>query len=183
MDQTLLPPPEPVAEGIVVHRDVMVPMRDGVRLATDIYRPADDGGPVAALPAILERTAYGKGARSRSEVEVGMAQPMTRAEVASHFVRHDYAVVYQDCRGRYGSEGEFTKYLSEGSGWIRHAGVASPSRTGQRRGRHDGPLLCGPHADGAGLPRPAGAGLHGARIPAASPTPIAAASARVAPSS
>ncbi len=127
MDITLLPPPEPVATGVVVHRDVMVPMRDGVRLATDIYRPADNGGPVdGPLPSILERTAYGKSARSRSEVEVGMAQPMTRAEVASHFVRHGYAVVYQDCRGRNGSEGAFTKYLSEGPdgydtlSWLSH---------------------------------------------------------------
>lgn len=115
MEIALLPPPEPVASGIVVHRDVMIPMRDGIRLATDIYLPADVDGPLGqTLPAILERTAYGKSARSRSEVEVGMARPMTRAEVASHFVRAGYAVVYQDCRGRNASEGAFTKYLSEG---------------------------------------------------------------------
>ena len=39
---------------------------------------ADSAG--RRLPVILERTAYGKGARSRSEIEVGMTQPMTRAE-------------------------------------------------------------------------------------------------------
>jgi putative CocE/NonD family hydrolase len=39
---------------------------------------------------------------------------MTRAEVATYFVRRGYAVVYQDCRGRYRSEGEFIKYLSDG---------------------------------------------------------------------
>ena len=111
----MLPPPEPVMTGVVVHRDIMVPMRDGIRLATDVYRPADAGGPAGdRLPVILERTAYGKHDRSRSEIEVGMTQPMTRAEVATHFVGHGYCVVYQDCRGRYGSEGEFTKYLSEG---------------------------------------------------------------------
>ena len=43
-----------------------------------------------------------------------MAQPMTRGEVAAQFVRAGYVVIYQDCRGRYDSEGEFTKYLSEG---------------------------------------------------------------------
>jgi hypothetical protein len=110
-----LPEPEPVAEGVVVHRNVMVPMRDGIRLATDIYRPAVGGAPVSdPLPVIMERTPYGKSERSRSEIEVGMEKPMTRAEVASHFVRHGYVVIYQDCRGRHGSEGEFTKYLSEG---------------------------------------------------------------------
>ena len=100
---------------VVVHRDVMVRMRDGIHLATDVYRPAVDGRPVATpLPVILERTPYGKGERSRSEIEPGMTQPFTRAEVAVHFVRAGFAVIYQDCRGRYGSEGEFTKYLSEG---------------------------------------------------------------------
>jgi putative CocE/NonD family hydrolase len=106
-----LPVPDRVGDGILLHRDVMVAMRDGVRLAADIYLPEDSTGP---LPVILERTAYGKSERSRSEIEVGMTQPMTRAEVASHFVRHGYVVIYQDCRGRYGSEGEFTKYLAEG---------------------------------------------------------------------
>ena len=111
-----LPPPHDVTDGVLVHRNVMVTMRDGIRLAADIYRPAADGVPHAGpLPVILERTAYGKSERSRSEIELGMDLPMTRAEVASHFVRHGYVVIYQDCRGRYGSEGEFVKYLSEGA--------------------------------------------------------------------
>jgi putative CocE/NonD family hydrolase len=100
---------------VAVERDVMVAMRDRIRLATDVYRPARDGVPLPGrFPVILERTPYGKGERSRSEIEPGMAQPMNRAEVASHFVRAGFVVIYQDCRGRYGSEGEFTKYLSEG---------------------------------------------------------------------
>ena len=37
--------PTVLAEDVVVHRDVMLPMRDGVRLATDIYRPAREGVP------------------------------------------------------------------------------------------------------------------------------------------
>lgn len=93
----------------------MVAMRDGVRLATDIYRPARNGKPVEGpLPVILERTPYGKGKASRAELEVGMTEPMPRATVAAHFVRHGYIVIYQDCRGRYGSEGRFVKYRSEG---------------------------------------------------------------------
>jgi len=106
---------EVLADDVVVHRDVMVRMRDGVHLATDVYRPAVGGKPVeGALPAIMERTPYGKTQRSRSEIEPGMERPMTRAEVAMHFVRAGFVVVYQDCRGRYNSEGTFTKYLSEG---------------------------------------------------------------------
>jgi len=105
---------EVIADDVVVERDVMVTMRDGIRLATDIYRPAKDGKVIEGrLPAIMERTPYGKAERSRSEIEVGMSTPMKREEVASYFVRAGYAVVYQDCRGRYHSEGQFSKYISE----------------------------------------------------------------------
>jgi uncharacterized protein len=86
-----------------------VPARDGVRLATDVYRPSS-GGP---FPVLLERTPYDKSAPSRSERTAAVAAPRSRAEVADYFVQHRYAVVYQDCRGRYRSEGRFTKYLSE----------------------------------------------------------------------
>lgn len=111
----MLPDAQVVGCGVVVHRDVMVAMRAGVRLATDIYRPAQAGEPRAEpLPVILERTPYGKRERSRSEIEPGMTQPMTRAEVAAALVRAGYVVVYQDCRGRHGSQGTFTKYLAEG---------------------------------------------------------------------
>ncbi|TJW92112.1 MAG: CocE/NonD family hydrolase, partial [Mesorhizobium sp.] len=93
----------------------MVTMRDGVRLATDVYRPARGGRALdRPTPVIVERTPYGKAMASRAELEVGMTEPMDRATVAEHFVRRGYVVVYQDCRGRYGSEGEFVKYLSEG---------------------------------------------------------------------
>src|ERR1700756_918272 len=94
---------------IVVERDLMVPARDGVLLATDLYRP-DGPGP---FPVLLERTPYGKPAASRSERTASDAIPRSRAEVAAYFVGHGYAVAYQDCRGRYHSGGRFTKYLSE----------------------------------------------------------------------
>jgi putative CocE/NonD family hydrolase len=95
--------------------DVMVPMRDGVRLATDVYRPARDGKPLPGrFPVILERTPYGKTVVSRSELSVAEPVAKSRAEVARFFVSRGYVVVYQDCRGRYGSEGEFVKYLSDG---------------------------------------------------------------------
>ena len=88
----------------------MVACRDGVRLATDVYLP-DGAGP---WPAILERTPYGKRAVSRSEVTAADPEPISRAALAGFFTAHGYAVVFQDCRGRYGSEGEFVKYLSDG---------------------------------------------------------------------
>jgi putative CocE/NonD family hydrolase len=94
-----------------VDRDVMIPMRDGVRLATDIYRPIGKKGP---FPVILERTPYGKTEVNRSERTVADPKPRPQADVAAYFVRCGYAVVYQDCRGRHHSEGRFTKYLGEG---------------------------------------------------------------------
>src|SRR5436853_6225395 len=94
---------------MTVERDIMVPARDGVRLATDVYRPPGAG----PFPAILERTPYDKSAPSRSERTAAVAAPRSRAEVAAYFVAHGYAVVYQACRGRYRSGGRFTKYLSE----------------------------------------------------------------------
>lgn len=106
---------KPAHKDVAVERDVMVPMRDGVRLATDIYRPARNGKPVAGrFPVILERTPYGKRLVSRTEIDVGMKSARTRPEVAAWFVRHGYVVVFQDCRGRFDSEGHFVKYLAEG---------------------------------------------------------------------
>jgi putative CocE/NonD family hydrolase len=93
----------------IVDRDLIVPARDGVALATDVYRPSASG----PFPVLLERTPYDKSAPSRSERTAAIAQARSRAEVARYFVDHGYAVVYQDCRGRYKSAGRFTKYLSE----------------------------------------------------------------------
>ncbi len=70
---------------------VMVPMRDGVRLATDVYVPKDDS---KAYPVILLRTPYGKGGGS------GLAMA---GDVMAKF---GYAIVIQDMRGRNDSEGE-----------------------------------------------------------------------------
>ena len=95
--------------------DVMVTMRDGVRLATDVYLPVTTTGAPARFPVILERTPYNKTAPSRSERTPTNPTPLGRAAVAAFFTRRGYAVVYQDCRGRYKSGGEFVKYLSDGN--------------------------------------------------------------------
>jgi putative CocE/NonD family hydrolase len=87
----------------------MVTVRDGARLATDIHMP-DGPGP---FPVVLERTPYGRDQTSRSELTASNREPVTRAELAAVFTRAGYAVVFQDNRGRHGSEGVFVKYLSD----------------------------------------------------------------------
>lgn len=100
---------------LTVMQDVMVPMRDGVRLAADVYLPcglkglADD----PQWPVLLERTPYDKRGLNRSERTLAHPSPMQRPEIARWFARQGYVVVMQDCRGRYGSEGTFSKYLNE----------------------------------------------------------------------
>ncbi|MGH7554204.1 MAG: CocE/NonD family hydrolase [Longimicrobiales bacterium] len=81
---------------VLFEENKMMTMRDGVRMATDIYRPARNGVVVAdRLPILLSRTPYDKS---------GLA---TRAR---WFASHGYVVVTQDTRGRYKSEGVFAKY-------------------------------------------------------------------------
>jgi putative CocE/NonD family hydrolase len=99
---------------VVIESDVMVPMRDGVRLATDVHRPARGGMLLAgAFPVLLERTPYGKNNETPRERTARDPRPKRREDVAAHFVRHGYVVVLQDLRGRYRSEGRFTKYIGE----------------------------------------------------------------------
>ena len=79
--------------GIVLAKDVMVAMRDGIRLASDIYRPARDGQLVdGRFPTIMLRTPYDKTDRRY-------------VEIADFFTPRGYAVVLQDMRDRYRSEG------------------------------------------------------------------------------
>jgi uncharacterized protein len=92
-----------------VLRDVMVPMRDGVRLATDVFLPLGDG----PWPVLLERTPYDKTAARANEFTVDHPEVFGREELAGFFLDAGFAVVFQDCRGRYKSEGRFTKYRGE----------------------------------------------------------------------
>jgi len=112
--------------GVFLQARVMVPMRDGIRLATDIYLPAREGRIASGrFATIIERTPYGRTQDSRSEIDAGASRRLTRMEVARTFVERGYVVIYQDCRGRHDSEGEFVKYLSEARdgadtiAWIR----------------------------------------------------------------
>lgn len=86
---------------VVVEEDVVVRMRDGARLAADVYRPATGRGPAAGrFPTVIERTPYD---RRRLDLELS----------ARYFAQRGYVVVLQDTRGRYGSEGRFHFFFSE----------------------------------------------------------------------
>ncbi len=83
---------EETAGDYVAEKDVMVPMRDGVRLATDLYFPARGGRRLEGrYPAIMERTPYNKSGALKSWVPF--------------FVSRGYVCIAQDTRGRYASEG------------------------------------------------------------------------------
>ncbi len=83
---------------VVVDRDVAVRMRDGVVLRADVWRPAAKG----RFPVLVYRTPYDRrGAQGEGS---------TVARAASR----GYAVVVQDVRGRYGSDGKFEPYRHEG---------------------------------------------------------------------
>jgi uncharacterized protein len=107
------------AYDVDVERDIMAPMRDGIHLATDIYRPKGVDG---RLPTILIRLPYNK-----SKYRYGAIAP------AEFFASHGYAVVVQDVRGKFASEGEFRVYQGETTDWpdaIDWA-AAQPWSTGQ----------------------------------------------------
>jgi putative CocE/NonD family hydrolase len=81
--------PPPAQYQVEVTKGLWIPMRDGVRLAADLYRPA---GVEGRLPVILIRTPYNKD----REYSVRDGQ---------FFASHGFAVVVEDFRGRYNSEG------------------------------------------------------------------------------
>src|SRR5262245_18107642 len=78
----------------VVDRKVMVPMPDGVRLATDIYRPKSSG-PASKDPIVFLRTPY---IFTFWDVHNGVPADMTAALTA---VKRGYAYVVQNERGHY----------------------------------------------------------------------------------
>lgn len=87
----------PGPTGPRVERDLAVPMRDGVVLRADLVRPPADG----TYPTLVYRTPYGKTATTESAI---VAKAAARG----------YAVVIQDVRGRYASDGVFEPYRHDG---------------------------------------------------------------------
>jgi putative CocE/NonD family hydrolase len=77
-------------------REVLIPMRDGVKLHTEIYSPKDAAEP---LPILMNRTPYGIANPSK-----GVSNMIYRY---ADMIPDGYIFVFQDIRGRYGSEGKF----------------------------------------------------------------------------
>src|SRR5215469_7645708 len=86
----------PVSEKIRIVSNIAVPMRDGIKLYADLYRPVRDG----RFPVVIVRTPYGKQRDGIHETKVLFAQ-------------HGYAVLVQDTRGRYESGGEWDPFRNE----------------------------------------------------------------------
>lgn len=86
-----------LAEIAVIDQKMMIPMRDGVRLATDIYRPKGNG----KYPVILSRTPY----NFNSWVDGKMTS--RSFDDAYEAVKRGYVYVVQNERGRFFSEGEW----------------------------------------------------------------------------
>ncbi|WP_020613681.1 CocE/NonD family hydrolase [Sediminispirochaeta bajacaliforniensis] len=105
-----------------VMNNIMIPMKDDVKLAMDIYFPEGDS---ESYPVILERTPYGKREANDYDIDDPNGQASSRQKIASFYNKHGYVVIFQDCRGRYDSEGVFIKYFNEASDgqytiqWIR----------------------------------------------------------------
>src|SRR5262249_24294826 len=78
--------PAPSPAGVKFEKNVLVAMRDGVRLAADVYRPDREG----KFPVLLSRTPYNKDGQ--------------RA-LAAFFAQNGYAAVVMDSRGLYASHG------------------------------------------------------------------------------
>lgn len=77
--------------------DARVPMRDGIHLSADIYLPDLTG----AYPTVVIGTPYDNTMKSH-------------VDMASFFVKHKYAFIVYDVRGRYDSEGDFYSFFNEG---------------------------------------------------------------------
>ncbi|WP_040699001.1 CocE/NonD family hydrolase [Nocardia vinacea] len=80
--------------------DVLVPMRDGTKLATNIWLPDSDG----PVPLLLMRGPYGKDMFA----VYGAASPNI-----FELMKHGYGVAVQDCRGTFASEGTFDPHVAD----------------------------------------------------------------------
>lgn len=82
--------------------EAMVPMRDGIKLFTIILIPDGHDKP---MPMVLTRTPYSAAGRASrtSSPDIAMVLPAANEEL----VRDGYLIVYQDVRGRYGSQGKY----------------------------------------------------------------------------
>ena len=97
---------------MAVERDVYVPMRDGVRLAADIFRPDSDG----RYPALLAISPYGKGIQSLDIPPLPPWAPWWNGAVEagdpSFIVSRGYVHAIADVRGTGRSEGDYRGWMS-----------------------------------------------------------------------
>jgi len=93
--------------GDYVGEDVMIPMRDGVKLHAQIWRPANAKGP---LPFLMQRSPYGFG--------LEQAKQLLDREF-KELAAEGFIFVLQDIRGRFGSEGEFVMLRPSANGATR----------------------------------------------------------------
>src|SRR5580658_9165673 len=82
----------------IIERKVMVPMRDGKRMQADIYRPKDES---KKYPIIFVRTPYNF---NYWDLDLGAPRDMT---IPLEAVKHGYAYIEMNERGRYFSEGDY----------------------------------------------------------------------------
>ena len=91
----------PTAARDYVKREVMIPMRDGTKLYTVIVYPKG----IANAPIVLTRTPYDAKSRANRSDSPSILATLPLAD--EMFVKAGYIRVYQDIRGKYGSEGEY----------------------------------------------------------------------------
>jgi len=98
---------------MIDERDVMVPMRDGVSLAVDVFRPDDDD----KFPVLLGMSPYGKGIQSLSIPIQPDRSPIhhtpTEAGNPEYFTARGYVHIIADVRGTGISEGEYLGWMSK----------------------------------------------------------------------
>ncbi len=118
-------PDQPITETgykMVLDKDVYIPMRDGVRLAADVYRPDAPG----KFPALLAISTYGKETQILplpSVPDKGTAPWDGNVEAGDspYIVSRGYVHIVADCRGTGYSEGESLGVSGRGSGWAEDA--------------------------------------------------------------
>src|ERR1700741_1066211 len=86
----------PISDRVRIVSNIAVPMRDGVKLYADLYRPSADG----KFPVLIIRTPYGKQRDGVHETKI-------------QFAHRGYAVLVQDARGRFESEGAWDPFRNE----------------------------------------------------------------------
>ena len=109
---------EPISERYVKY-EVLIPMRDGARLFTNVYIPKDR---TKSYPIMLNRTPYSAGPYGPTSFRSGLGP-------SQGFSDEGYIFAYQDVRGKFLSEGEFTDVRPQLSENSRNKGIDESTDT------------------------------------------------------